>query len=341
VLFGGALIDYPFQQHLDQISDKTIAAECESTLPRGHDDVAATNFEEWIFKRFGDGVARHFMLPYNRKLWARDLKRMSCEWVGERIAPSDPAKPHDAPGRAPLRRDNEVSYPAEGGFVEIYRAMARRCGPIEFGEDVIRIDPASKTAETASGRIWFWHRLVSTMPLPALLRAIAGCPEALIAAADRLEFVSLKIVMLVIGQRLGEQPQRIYVADPQVPTHKIAFNHTSSPSLRARPRHGVMCEVAYSREKPPLADGELVQRTLECLVEHRLIGNANDLVEARVLDVPYGYPVYTQERPQILQRIEAFLAGHGIRSIGRFGHWDYVNSDGCIWQAHELAKHFC
>src|ERR1051326_8202348 len=59
VLFGGELVDYPFQQHLHQISDRAIAAECERTLPRGPDGASAANFEEWISRRFGDGVARH------------------------------------------------------------------------------------------------------------------------------------------------------------------------------------------------------------------------------------------------------------------------------------------
>jgi len=337
VLFRGELIDYPFQQHLEQISDKQVAAECARFLPRGG-AVEAQNFEDWILKRFGEGVARHFMLPYNRKLWARDLKRMSCEWVGERVAPSDPNKAHDGPGRAPLRRDNEVAYPAQGGFGEIYRAMAQRCGPIEFDEAVVRVDPKERIVETANGAVWSWRRLVSTMPLPALLRAIDDCPRELIADADKLEFVSLRVLMLVIGETLKDQPQRIYVPDAHVPPHKIAFNHTSSPSLRARPRHGIICEVAYSNDKPPPDDDALVNRTLDALVAHKLVGQAKDLVEARVLDVVHGYPVYTPERPAILGRIETFLSGLGIRSIGRFGHWDYVNSDGCIFQAHTLAK---
>ena len=36
-------------------------------------------------RRFGDGVAKNFMLPYNSKQWACDLKDMGCEWVAERV----------------------------------------------------------------------------------------------------------------------------------------------------------------------------------------------------------------------------------------------------------------
>jgi UDP-galactopyranose mutase len=338
VFFQGQLIDYPFQQHLEQISDVAVAAECKRSLPAADAQISATNFDEWILARFGEGVARHFMLPYNRKLWARDLRRMSCEWVGERIAHSDPGKKHDGPARAPLRRDNEVSYPTTGGFAEIYRAMAGKSGPIEFDQHIVHIDPVGKIARAANGNSWSWQRLVSTMPLPALLRAIAGTPAELIADADKLEFLSLKVLMLVVGKKLRDEPQRVYVADPEVPAHKIAFNHTSSPSLRERPRHGIMCEIAYSPEKQPASDADLERRTIEWLVDARLLASPRDIVEAMVVDVPYGYPVYTHSRPAILERIERHLARHDIHTIGRFGHWDYVNSDGCIWQALNLAR---
>jgi len=33
----------------------------------------------------------------------------------------------------------------------------------------------------------------------------------------------------------------------------------------------------------------------------------------------------------------AWLARHGIFTIGRFGGWSYANSDGCIHEAVELA----
>ncbi len=336
VWFGDGLIDYPFQGHFDQIADPAVVAECRQSLPPRGAQVAAANFEAWIVERFGAGVARHFMLPYNRKIWARDLKRMSCEWVGERIAGGE--KPMGAtPTRQPLQTQSQVGYPAEGGFVEIFRAMAARCGPIEFGQDVVRIDPAARTATTAAGHTWAWDRLVSTMPLPHLLRAIDGCPAALIADADALEYVSLKILLILVGKPLRDQPQRVYSADPLVPSHKIAFNHTSSLSLRARPTHAIMCEISYSPEKPLAPESELERTMVDWLAECRLIDDVADVAQTRFLDVQYGYPVYTHDRPAILARIRAWLENQGVFTIGRFGGWDYVNSDACIRQGLDLA----
>ncbi len=342
VFFNGDLIDYPFQQHFEQISDPAIIAECRRHRPGtdpGTDAVAtADNFEDWIVERFGLGVARHFMLPYNRKLWARDLRRMSCEWVQERIAESGPGHaPQGERTRRPLEGGSQVAYPADGGFVEIFRAMARHCGAIEFGQEVCDIDPKAKTVRTTNGDVWAWESLVSTMPLPALLRAIRDCPKHLIDDAERLEFVALKLLLILVGKAVANEPQRVYVADPRVPAHKITFNHTSSPSLRRRPVQAIMCEISHSPEKSLAADADLEQTILEWLVEARLIRSRVDVAETRFVDVDYGYPVYTHDRLAILERIGAYLARLDIFTIGRFGAWEYVNSDACIWQGIRLA----
>lgn len=338
VSFGGELIGYPFQQHFQNLSDRTVIEDCQRNPPSFETSAQASNFEEWILERFGQGIAKHFMLPYNRKLWARDLRRISCDWVSERIAGN--VKDTGIKGsrsRQPLQSDSIVGYPAEGGFGEIFQAMAKRCGPTEFGKKVRRINTKEKTVYTEDGSVWGWNYLASTIPLPALLRAIQDCPTALINDADRLEFVSLKVLLISIGKQLGNQPQRIYVAESDVPAHKIAFNHTSSASLRARPSHAIMCEISYSPEKVVASDGDLTRMMIDWLVDSQLIENRGDVSETRIIDVEHGYPVYTHDRPHILKEIRNYLTKLDIHTFGRFGGWSYVNSDACIYEGLVLA----
>ena len=39
-------------------------------------------FEDWIYKSFGSGIAKHFMIPYNEKLWTVHPREMTTEWMG-------------------------------------------------------------------------------------------------------------------------------------------------------------------------------------------------------------------------------------------------------------------
>ena len=43
------------------------------------------NFEEFIYKVWGAGIAKHFAIPYNRKLWAVPLDEMETSWLGGRV----------------------------------------------------------------------------------------------------------------------------------------------------------------------------------------------------------------------------------------------------------------
>jgi protoporphyrinogen oxidase len=336
VYFNGELIPYPFQQNFDKLRDINVIEECRHGARSDPD--GAANFEDWIVARFGAGVATHFMLPYNRKLWARDLRRMSCEWVGERVADSsvrNSAK--DIGKRRPLQSNSWIGYPAHGGFGEIYKTMAKGCGPIEFNCNVIRIDPNEKTLECKDGRVWHWGRLASTMPVPLLLKSIQGTPPSLQERADQLESVALRVLMILVANPLPNAPQRIYVSHPAIPLHKAAFNHTSSESLRQRPMHAIMCEISHSTEKPLPSDVALESATTEWLLDAGLVPSRGDIAQIVHFDAMFGYPVYTHDRVAIMGEIRAFLEAKHIYTLGRFGRWEYANSDECIRQGMELA----
>jgi UDP-galactopyranose mutase len=336
----GGLIPYPFQKFYDRIPDTAVVEECRRGLQNARSTGRADNFQEYILDRFGDGVANHFMLPYNRKLWARDLRRISCEWTTERVAGPKGVKEKfesRSGARNPLQADSIVCYPAEGGYEEIFKSFLPYLPAVEFEQRVIRIDPVAKTATTHSGLVVQWCQVVSTMPLPLLVRLVDGLPNDIVPLADRLEFTSLHVLLLLIGRPLVNAPQRIYVADPDIPPHKIAFNHTSSDSLRSRPVHAVMAEISYSDEKPLGETDTIEHATVEFLIQTGLLDSMKDVLWTGHVDVTYAYPVYTHDRCEIVRRIRDSLRPVGIYTLGRFGEWDYANSDRCIKRGMELA----
>ena len=202
--------------------------DCRRMLPASGAAVSAENFEDWIVQRFGAGVAQHFMLPYNRKLWARDLRRMSCEWVGERIADGDGDRPPaDARTRRPLQSQSEVGYPAEGGFA----------GDLQGDGAPLRPDRIRSGAQPdRSGGADRAHRRRKGVAVAAagLHHARPGA-----AAGDRRLSPGPDRRGRPAGVRLAQGPAdpggpgpegsaaaRLRAADPATPPHKVAFNHT-------------------------------------------------------------------------------------------------------------------
>jgi len=84
-------VPYPFQNNIRYLP-KEVCYECLSGLVEAQtkrDHHAATNFKEFMEAVFGDGIVKHFMKPYNFKVWAHPAELMNKEWIGERVAMVD------------------------------------------------------------------------------------------------------------------------------------------------------------------------------------------------------------------------------------------------------------
>lgn len=94
-------VPYPFQNNIcslpleDQV--KCINGLIEAKVANALATVAPANFDEWILRVMGEGIADIFMRPYNFKVWAVPTDRMQCSWLGERVATANVSKVSTSP----------------------------------------------------------------------------------------------------------------------------------------------------------------------------------------------------------------------------------------------------
>jgi UDP-galactopyranose mutase len=339
-LVYGEIIPYPFQKNYRFLNNEAVVQECLDGLVQGNDGKDSIHFEEFIARRFGPGISRHFMLPYNRKLWGRDLKRLAADWTGERVAAPEGVKEKfytDGGARKPLQSDTTVAYPAKGGFGEIFNALGKKIKNVVLNSKVMRIEPKTKKVFTIDGSAYVYENLVSSMPLNLLLDLIEACPESLINRAKGLDNLSLKLGLIVINHPVDTEIQRIYSAEEHIPAHKTAINHNSSDYLRSLPKHGIMMEISEGPEK------KLIRRDLEkwicdSLLEMKLVKSLSEVEKIVIHDAKYAYPVPTHDRDEIVDEIQKWLNEHHIYSVGRFGQWAYINSDESLQRGINLGR---
>jgi UDP-galactopyranose mutase len=138
--------------------------------------------------------------------------------------------------------------------------------------------------------------------------------------------MSLKCILVAINHPVDTEIQRIYSGDNDNPAHKTAINHNSSDWLRNRKHHGIMGEVSYSDYKF-MHRQDLEQWFLDCLKKMNIIKSFDEVIETKVIDVKYAYPVPTHNRVEIMDKTRSYLNESDIYSLGRFGEWAYINSD--------------
>ena len=160
--FRGAWIDYPFQRHYEKLPDERVREECRQGLAAADGGAGAAHFGEYLVRKFGAGVAGHFLLPYNRKLWARDLGRLATDWTAERVAaPSREAETllGVVEQRSPCRRtpssrtrqraDSERSSALSPGAFPACASAPRRSASISE-----RANSSSRTGRCCPGSGW-------------------------------------------------------------------------------------------------------------------------------------------------------------------------------------------
>jgi protoporphyrinogen oxidase len=334
----GRMIPYPFQKHFREVGDDAIVQDCAAGLSTTRGANGASTFPEFLERRFGSGIARHFLTPYNRKLWGSDLSRLAADWVGERVAaPEGVDEVFDEQGgrRKPLQPGTRVAYPARGGFGSVMTALAQRLPNVHYRQQVVSIDPRARSVSTASGQTYPFVDLVSTLPLPELIGLCQAVPEEVRRAVLELECLALKVILLVVGHPVDTQIQRIYCADETVPAHKVAINHNSSPFLRALPHHGIMAEVSCANGVT--SDEKLIPWMIEGLTTMGVLKGPEDIVATRVLDVKYAYPVPTHARDGLVSEVRRWLDEQRIQTVGRFGEWAYINSDEALQRGFQLG----
>lgn len=342
-------IPYPFQNNIRALEPQTVF-ECLAGAVAAARDAGRTmptNFREWVYATMGAGIAEHFMIPYNYKVWATPAERMSFNWIGERVSVVDVEdllrsvlfeKPEKAWGP-----NSTFRYPLRGGTGHLYEEMRRYVEPkLELSTPAVAVNPVEKVVYTADGRRWPYDVLLSTMPLNALVAAVEGAPQAVRRAAGRLEWSGSHIVGIGVDRSAQSEKSWIYFPEPDVPFYRVTYLSNYSPYLTPEPDQlALLTETSHSGYKTE-DPATVVDRVVEGLVATGLLEDPDrDRILSRWLCSPaQSYPVPTVARDEALGTIQPWLRSQDIYSRGRFGAWLYEigNMDHSAMQGVEFVN---
>lgn len=290
------------------------------------------NFEDFIYNVWGTGIARHFAVPYNRKLWAVPLDEMETSWLGGRVPLpdlSDMIEGALSPKPKPMGPNARFGYPLRGGFQALMDGFLPHLeGKLKLRTRVTAVSPRRHTVTLDDGSTVHYEHLISTMPLPRLVQALGTeAPAELRAAAAALKSVNVRCVNLGIGRERLTEKHWIYYPEDTV-FHRIFVQGNASPQCNPPGGFGLTCEITYSASKPLPCEGDaLIQRCIDDCRRVGIVTDGDPVWEANQVDMPMAYVVYDHARAEHVTRIREWLARHDITLAGRYAEWEYYNSD--------------
>ncbi|RJF99108.1 FAD-dependent oxidoreductase [Noviherbaspirillum saxi] len=291
------------------------------------------NFEEFIYQVWGAGIAKHFAIPYNRKLWAVPLTEMETSWLGGRVPlPNLEEMISGAlePVPRPMGPNARFGYPLRGGFQALMSGFVPHIkGTIELNADVVSVSPRQHLITLADGRRYEYENLISTMPLPQLIRMIGDeAPDEVRQAAADLKHISVRCVNLGVARENITDKHWIYYPEDTI-FHRIFVQGNASPECNPPGGFGITCEITYSPTwKPlPMSGQELIDRCIRDCVKVGMFREDDEIIVAGEVDMPYAYVVYDHARAKNVETIKSWLAMYDITLAGRYSEWEYYNSD--------------
>ncbi len=321
----GVFTAYPFQVNTAGMPLR-LRARCVwdfLTRPRGR---RPANYEEWIYANVGRGFADTFLIPYSEKFWTVHPREMTHEWTGNRVP--QPTTLQVIRGALWSRQtrigtNTDFKYPDSApGYGAIGEALGRKAVAIRCGHRAERLDVRGRTLHFDNGASVAYGRLISTIPLPELVRICPDAPEEVRTAAARLRTNSIVVVNLGIGRPAISGWHWVHFPERDVSFFRLSFPHNFAGNVSPPGTSSISAEVAYSAERP-VDKSAIVERVVDDLRRVRLLRPDDRVVFTMTRDIRYAYCIHDFHRKTAVRTVRNWLLAHDVIATGRYGLWNY------------------
>lgn len=314
IVVNGNVINHPIEANIwqmkldDQVEYlKSIAvAGCNlgKEMPK--------EFVDWVYWKLGSKVAEDYMIPYNQKMFNKELNQLGTYWLEklpnvsfeETLLSCLTKKAYGTqPGHA------QFYYPKQYGYGELWLRMAKVLDSnIEYKKSVKKIDFNNTSVTTADGDTYKADVIITTIPWMEF-DELVGMPENIAESIKELKFSSVQTKYF--AENLDTEAQWIYYPDPKLSYHRILVRHNFCPGSK-----GYWTETNSERISIDESDGNFKYMN------------------------QYAYPLNTIRKPEIMEKLLTWSKDNKVYGLGRWGEHQHYNSDVTVDLAMNLADKF-
>ena len=349
----GVYTRYPFQANTYGLPPKVVkecvfgfidakyhSLHCKTRPPEG-------SFYNWILQNFGEGIAKHFMIPYNQKIWTVHPRDLTCGWikVNPKYVPS-PNIQEVVIGALEYQKKHfgynvRFDYPRRGGIQKLPDAFEAKIKNPVLKTNLSRVDIRKKVAYFDGGKIEEKFRfLVSTVPLRELiLEIIEDVPGKVKNAALKLKYTSVLSLNLGIKREEMDHGHWVYFPEKEYRFYRVGFPKKFSDEMCPPGTSSVYVEIAYKPgEITPEKERELIARAKKDLIKAGILRTEREILVEHRERIAYAYVIYDRNRDRNLKIIQDYLKEKDIYSVGRYGGWKYSTMEEAILEGKEVAE---
>ncbi|MBL8601561.1 MAG: NAD(P)-binding protein [Myxococcales bacterium] len=325
VFSHGRYTRYPYQANTFGLPPE-VAYECLqgylATRLRTEPVAPPTNFEEFCLQNFGEGFSKHFMIPYNSRLWGVHPSEITAAWCS-RFVPLP--KLDDVIAGAVGLNDRELGYNTNflyppTGIHALPERIAERVKAPRFHTAPTAIDWRRREMVFEDNHREPYRALITTAPLKSLVASLVDAPEAVRVAGEKLRCTKLWYLDVAARAPCRRDIHWAYVPEEKYPFYRVGVYSHFSPQMAPPGGSSYYVELA-SREAPDLET--LGPEVARGMVEMGLVASVDEIEFMRARCIEYAYVIFDHNFYSSLEIIRPFLQEQGIISAGRYGGWNY------------------
>jgi protoporphyrinogen oxidase len=287
------------------------------------------NYEEWLKAQYGNYFSENFSMPYTRKYWTLEAKNLSTTWIGNRMYQPNikevlrGAFEKETPN---TYYANEMIYPTEGGYKSFLGYITKDCD-IRLNKKVIEIDTLNKIVYFEDHTKQKYDDLISSIPLPEYSKLLKDMPKKVKDACAKLKYTSVALISIGLNKPNIPKYLWFYIYDEDILASRCYSPSIKSPDNAPEGYSSLQFEIYFSKDSPlKMTSNELIEHIIEKSEELGIFRNEDIVVkDCRVLE--YGNVIFYYSMEEDRAIVLDFLKTNNIKTVGRFGRWEYLWSD--------------
>ncbi len=335
----GATTLYPFQANLFGLPPEVVKECLLGVIEAKLQPTTAEpkNFEEYCLRHFGNGISKHFMIPYNERLWGVSPREITAAWCSRFVPlPNLEQVVAGAVGAnaGTLGYNATFAYPKRGGIQTVARALAGRLDPahVHTRSSLDQLDHQRREVVVGGERMPY-SAVVATLPLPELLKRMPGLPKEIETRASQLRCTTLRYLDLATRTRPLADWHWVYVPEKRFPFYRVGIYSNATASMAPPGGGAFYVELA---DRGPVTEAT-VRASAQGLAEMGAIASSADVLFADAREIDYAYVVFDDNYYAATSEIFAFLEAHAIFPRGRYGAWTYNAMEDALLAGREVA----
>ncbi len=323
---------HPVQLHLHGLPEETIIKVISDFVEeRSAPERPIKNYGDWLYASFGKTFAESFPMQYTRKYHTTTADNMSTDWLGPRIyRPSLEEVLRGAlSASAPqVHYITHFRYPSDGGF-RLYLNKFVPMGNIKLDHEVTSVDPRTRELTFSNGLVTQYDSLISSVPLPDMIRMIKDAPDDVVEASRKLACSTCVLVNIGINRADISNAHMSYFYDEDICFTRLSFPHMLS-SHNAPPGTGnIQAEVYFSEKYKPFSGKaeDWINPVIRDLKKVGLVREEDEILCRKAMLLRYANVIFDLDRAEALKIVHGYLDDIGVAYCGRYGDWGYMWTD--------------